>query len=77
MGADEIHELRKREKEQGIELDWEIDAFLKASAARGKRHSIMTDYVMRMLGLEVRLAAMLLTYSSISLSSLSIDVRTQ
>lgn len=27
--------------------------FMKASAARGKRHSIMTDYVMRMLGLEV------------------------
>ena len=27
---------------------------MKASAARGKRHSIMTDYVMRMLGLEVR-----------------------
>ena len=26
---------------------------MKASAARGKRHSIMTAYVMRMLGLEV------------------------
>ncbi len=51
--ADEIHELRKREKEQGLEPDWEIDHFMKASAARGKRHSIMTDYVMRMLGLEV------------------------
>ena len=51
--ADEIHELRKREKEQGLEPDWEIDAFMKASAARGKRHSIMTAYVMRMLGLEV------------------------
>lgn len=51
--ADEIHELRKREKEQGLEPDWEIDMFMKASAARGKRHSIMTDYVMRMLGLEV------------------------
>lgn len=52
-GADEIHELRKREKEQGLEPDWEIDNFMKASAARGKRHSIMADYVMRMLGLEV------------------------
>jgi hypothetical protein len=51
--ADEIHELRKREKEQGIEPDWEIDSFMRASAARGKRHSIMADYVMRMLGLEV------------------------
>ena len=53
--ADEIHELRKREKEQGLEPDLEIDMFMKASAARGKRHSIMTDYVMRMLGLEVGL----------------------
>ena len=51
---DEIHELRKREKEQGHEPDWEMEYFMKASAARGKRHSIMTDYVMRMLGLEVR-----------------------
>ena len=50
---DEIHELRKREKEQGHEPDWEMEYFMKASAARGKRHSIMTDYVMRMLGLEV------------------------
>ena len=31
-----------------------MDHFMRASAARGKRHSIMTDYVMRMLGLEVR-----------------------
>ena len=51
--ADEIHRLREREKELGIEPDWEIDAFMKASAARGKRCSIMTDYTMRILGLEV------------------------
>ena len=51
--ADEIHRLREREKELGIEPDWEIDAFMKASAARGKRNSIMTDYTMRILGLEV------------------------
>lgn len=50
--VDEIHELRKREKEEGIEPDWEIDSFMKASSARGKRHSLMTDYTMRMLGLE-------------------------
>lgn len=56
-GADEIHELRKREKEQSLEPDWEIDHFMRASAARGKRHSIMADYVMRMLGLEVCLSS--------------------
>jgi hypothetical protein len=46
--------MREREKELGIEPDWELDAFMKASAARGKRRSIMTDYIMRILGLEVR-----------------------
>ena len=30
---------------------------MKASAARGKRRSIMTDYTMRILGLEVRAPA--------------------
>ena len=53
--ADEIHALRRAERELGIEPDWELDAFMKASAAGGKRHNIMTDYVMRILGLEVHL----------------------
>ena len=53
--ADEIEELRRKEKELDIEPDWEIDAFMKACALRGKEQSIMTDYIMRMLGLEVLL----------------------
>lgn len=51
--ADEIHELREREREAGIAPDHEIDAFMKASVRRGKRHNIRTDYVLRLLGLEV------------------------
>lgn len=51
--ADEIHELRAREKEAGVAPDHEIDAFMKASVRRGKRHNIRTDYVLRLLGLEV------------------------
>lgn len=51
--ADEIHELRAREREAGIAPDHEIDAFMKASVRRGKRHNIRTDYVLRLLGLEV------------------------
>lgn len=51
--TDEIEELRAKEKELGIEPDWEIDAFMKASSLKGKEHSIMTDYILRMLGLEV------------------------
>ena len=51
--TDEIHELHEREQELGIKPDPDLLAFMKASAKRGKRHSIMTDYVMRILGLEV------------------------
>lgn len=46
-------ELRRREKEQGLEPDWEIDAFMRASALHNKRQHIMTDYMLRLLGLEV------------------------
>lgn len=50
----EIHELRERERKAGIKPDLEVDAFMKASVRRGKRHNIRTDYVLRLLGLEVR-----------------------
>lgn len=52
ISADEVEELRIKEKAMGIEPDWEIDAFMKASHLRGKEHSIMVDYILRMLGLE-------------------------
>ena len=50
---DEVQELRRREKEQGITPDPEIDAFMRASLRMGKRHNIRTDYTLRLLGLEV------------------------
>ena len=53
--SDEIGELRRRENEMGIEPDWEIAAFMKASVQHGKRHNIRTDYTLRLLGLEVRI----------------------
>ena len=46
-------ELRKREKEQGIQSNWEIDSFMAASALEGKRESIVTEYILRILGLDV------------------------
>ena len=52
-GTGEIEELRRREREQGIEPDWEIEAFMKASVRTGKRNNIRTDYTLRLLGLEV------------------------
>mmetsp|Transcript_9242 Transcript_9242/g.27733 ORF Transcript_9242/g.27733 Transcript_9242/m.27733 type:complete len:1604 (+) Transcript_9242:484-5295(+) len=49
----ELNELRKREKEQGVEPDWEINAFLRAEALVGKRSNIATEYVLRLLGLDI------------------------
>uniref|UniRef100_A0A383WGZ5 ABC transporter domain-containing protein n=1 Tax=Tetradesmus obliquus TaxID=3088 RepID=A0A383WGZ5_TETOB len=46
-------QLRAAEKAQGIEPDAEIDALLKASAVEGKRSNIVTDLMLRVLGLEV------------------------
>lgn len=47
-------ELRRREKEAGIEPDYEVDAFMKAMCRDPKRESIATDYVLHFLGLDVR-----------------------
>lgn len=46
-------ELRRREKEGGLEPDWEVEPFMQASALRNRRQHIMTDYMLRLLGLEV------------------------
>lgn len=52
--AEYADQLRAAEKAQGIEPDAEIDALLKASAVEGKRSNIVTDLMLRVLGLEVR-----------------------
>jgi hypothetical protein len=49
-----VDELRRREKELGVEPDTEVDAFLKAEAVEGKRTNIVTDLILRVLGLQVR-----------------------
>ncbi|KAK8352900.1 hypothetical protein V6Z11_A05G123100 [Gossypium hirsutum] len=48
-----LKELSKREKEAGIKPDPEIDAFMKATAMAGQRTSLVTDYVLKILGLEM------------------------
>lgn len=45
--------MRRREKELGIQPDPVVDAFLKATALEGKQHSVATDLMLRVLGLEV------------------------
>ena len=51
--AEELKELQKREKEKSIEPGWEVDALLKAAAREGKRESIVTDLIIKLLGLDV------------------------
>ncbi|KAL7154042.1 hypothetical protein ABFS83_04G208700 [Erythranthe nasuta] len=46
-------ELSRREKEAGIKPDPEIDAFMKATALIGQETSLITDYVLKLLGLDI------------------------
>lgn len=52
-GAEELKELQKKEMEMKVQPDWEIDAFTKAQIRTGKRHSIVTDLILKLLGLDV------------------------
>ncbi|XP_050236360.1 ABC transporter G family member 31 [Mercurialis annua] len=48
-----MNDLIRLEKEQNIRPSPEIDAFMKASSVAGKKHSISTDYVLKVLGLDI------------------------
>ena len=45
--------MRRREEAQGITPDPVIDAFLHAAALEGHPHSVTTDLMLRILGLEI------------------------
>ncbi|KAK7289806.1 hypothetical protein RIF29_03766 [Crotalaria pallida] len=51
--AEYVKKLERLEKEKNILPNPEIDAFMKASTIGGKRHSVMTDYVLKVLGLDI------------------------
>ncbi|KAJ1418854.1 P-loop containing nucleoside triphosphate hydrolase [Sesbania bispinosa] len=48
-----LMELSRREREEGIKPDPEIDAFMKAIALSGQKTSLVTDYVLKILGLDI------------------------
>ncbi|KAJ8445587.1 hypothetical protein Cgig2_012475 [Carnegiea gigantea] len=48
-----LAELSRREKEANIKPDPDIDLFMKASAAEGQKENVVTDYILKVLGLEV------------------------
>ena len=51
--VEELKELHDKEKDLNIEPDLEVEMFTKASALSGKRESITTDLVIKLLGLDV------------------------
>lgn len=48
-----LAELLRREKEAGIKPDPEIDAFMKATSLAGQETSLITDYILMILGLDI------------------------
>ncbi len=57
IGTEYLRLLRERETAAGLRGDPETDAFMKASALQGKRHSVATEYMLRLLGLDVSAVA--------------------
>ncbi|WZZ57647.1 hypothetical protein YC2023_057754 [Brassica napus] len=50
---DMLTELARREKEANIKPDPDIDVFMKATSTTGEETNVMTDYILKILGLEV------------------------
>ncbi|KAK8690333.1 hypothetical protein V6N13_089026 [Hibiscus sabdariffa] len=50
---DLLSELVRREKHAGIYPDPEVDLFMKATAIEGAESSLATDYILKMLGLDI------------------------
>ncbi|CAE5962645.1 unnamed protein product [Arabidopsis arenosa] len=50
---DLLNELARREKDAGIFPEADIDLFMKASAAQGVKSSLVTDYTLKILGLDI------------------------
>ncbi|KAK4590785.1 hypothetical protein RGQ29_021103 [Quercus rubra] len=48
-----LTELAKREKDAGIFPEAEVDLFMKATAMEGVESSLITDYTLRILGLDI------------------------
>ncbi|KAG6497045.1 hypothetical protein ZIOFF_044931 [Zingiber officinale] len=48
-----LSELSRRERYAGIKPDPEIDAFMRATSIKGQKTSIATDYILKVLGLDI------------------------
>ncbi|GLJ44167.1 hypothetical protein SUGI_0921640 [Cryptomeria japonica] len=50
---DMLVELSRREKQAGIKPDPDIDVFMKSVALEGQATSLVTDYILKILGLDI------------------------
>ncbi|KAF3678437.1 Pleiotropic drug resistance protein 5 [Capsicum annuum] len=48
-----LTEITKREKDAGIKPDPQLDAFLKATVVAAQESSLVTDYVLKILGMDI------------------------
>ena len=48
-----LERIRAKEAEGNLKPDAAVDAFLKATSVEGKRQNAVTQFIMRVLGLEV------------------------
>ncbi|KAK9802906.1 hypothetical protein WJX73_004507 [Symbiochloris irregularis] len=53
LSVGDLAEMRRREREMGVEADGELDAFMEAWDRQGKRENIAADYALHYLGLDV------------------------
>ncbi|MFS7971023.1 putative ABC-type xenobiotic transporter [Helianthus anomalus] len=50
---DMLAELSRRERDANIKPDPDIDVFMKAAATKGQEASVVTDYTLKLLGLDI------------------------
>ncbi|KAI3727207.1 hypothetical protein L1987_67018 [Smallanthus sonchifolius] len=50
---DMLAELSRRERDASIKPDPDIDIFMKAAATKGQEASVVTDYTLKLLGLDI------------------------
>ncbi|KAL3726504.1 hypothetical protein ACJRO7_031406 [Eucalyptus globulus] len=55
---DMLSELSRREKAANIKPDPDIDIFMKAAVTKGQEANVVTDYILKILGLEICADAM-------------------
>ncbi|OWM75462.1 hypothetical protein CDL15_Pgr021626 [Punica granatum] len=51
--ADIMKEISKREKQAGICPEPDIDTFMKATSVQGLKRTLQTDYILKILGLDI------------------------